>query len=289
MAMAAAAGLSAPSVLAQESPLPPQEAAPANPPPPPPAPPPRSPISDAVFAALQGQQVVFQTRTGSTIAALVLASEGDTLILAIVPRGQVAVVDKREIVDARVVLPAPTRYEILPPRPEPYVPKPPPKPLPPSTRYFGLQVGVPPGAMIDVDYHHFMAFANVSLVMPLLTSNTGTFGLPFGGVGTTHLWDFTLGAGATFRLSPSSRWQFDVFGIAGGSNWNPNRPFAQTYAMFGVGLGFHVTLDQGFTLGIKGPLLGAVTGDSGGGNSALGTFFASSFVGLPVLSLGYRF
>ena len=70
---------------------------------------------------------------------------------------------------------------------------------------------------------------------------------------------------------------------------NPSSNVAVTYAAFGMG--FHVTLDGGFTCAIKGPLLGGAPGGSSLGNStsALGTYFMSSLVGLPLASFGYRF
>jgi hypothetical protein len=231
-------------------------------------------------------------RTGSTVPAFVLASDGDTLMVAVVPKGQIVAVPKRDVFDVRVVLTPPVQHFYLPDTheaPAETRPEPPPAPLPPSTRYFGMHLGIPPAVMVDIDYGHFLGFANVSILMPFLTEGTEESGAPFGGFGTSHLWAFTVGAGATFPFAPSSRWRFDLFAIAEGSNWSSNTSFAETYGAFGLGMGFHVTLDQGFSFGVKGPLVGGATGTSGGSASALTTFFVSSLVGLPLVSFGYRF
>jgi hypothetical protein len=228
------------------------------------------------------------TRRGTTFVAVVLASDGDTLILAMVPRGEVAVVAKRDIMDLRVVFAAPP-IDYFPPQPSKRQVELPAPPIPPSKRYFGIHLALPPAAMVDVNYGYFMGFASVSFLMPFLTSSTEQAGEPFGGFGSTHLWAFTLGAGATFRFSPTSRWQFDLFAIGGGTNWNANASFAEPVAAFGLGLGFHITLESGFSFGIKGPIVGGATGTENGSTASLGSFFAASLVGLPLVSFGYRF
>jgi hypothetical protein len=247
-------------------------------------------VSNAVFAAIKGQQVVFTLRSGTTLAALVLAVAGDMLIIATVPKGEIVTLPKREVFDVRVILPAAPafpRYSLEPLRFR--APEPPPKPIPPSTRHFGMHFGVVPSVLLDIDYGAFLGFANVSIVMPFFTAESTRAGFPFGGVGTSNLWAFAFGTGLTFRISPTSRWQYDFFVIGGGSNWSPSQNEASPYLAAGAGFGFHVTLDSGFAFGIKAPLLGYASGTTGGTATGLGTFFGFSVVSVPLLSVGYRF
>jgi hypothetical protein len=261
----------------------------------PPASVPETLVSDAVFAAVRGREVVLTMRTGSTVAALILSSDGDTLILALLPSGQISGVPKASVFDVRVILPnrQPEPHYRPEYREREQLAPPAPTLVPPSKRYFGLQLGLPPAVMIDFDYGHFIAFANVSVFMPLLTqSTTEDFNEPFGGIGTAHLWAFTIGTGVTFRFSPYSRWHFDLFATGGGTNWDPGNNYAEPYAAFGLGFGFHVTLDGGFTFAIKAPLVGGATSSdsiNGGSTALLANYFLSSLVGLPLVSFGYRF
>jgi hypothetical protein len=53
-------------------------------------------------------------RTGSTVPVFVLASDSDTLIVAVVPKGQIVAVPKRDVFDVRVVLTPPVQHFSLP-------------------------------------------------------------------------------------------------------------------------------------------------------------------------------
>jgi hypothetical protein len=249
-------------------------------------------VSDAVFAAIRDQEVVLTMRTGANVSAVVLASEGDAVILAIAPSGRIVSVPKADVASVRLKL-TPPHAEVS--WPEPYEGHEPSArvPLPPTTRYVGLSLTLPPAVTVDVVYGYFLGFASVSVLLPFLTGG-GEFTCTedFCSRGsTTHLWAYTLGAGATFPVSDTSRWRFDLFATGGGSNWNPGSNSSEGYGAVGLGFGFHVTLDGGFTFGIRAPLVGGAFGGStsSGSAGAVGAYFVYSLVGLPLMSLGYRF
>jgi hypothetical protein len=286
MAMAAAldAALAPGRASSQEPAPPPSEPAASPAPAPSPATPPPLPlVPDSSYSAVLGQRVILPTRPGAHLRVLVLSSRDDSLIVATVPNGVIAVVPKREVFDIRVVT---TSHTPLAP---PASRQPEPPRAPPNTRQFGLEFGVVPSAMVDLDYGHFLGFANVSILLPFISANAPESGFPFAGLGPTQLWAFAIGVGFTARLLPTSRWQYDLFAIGGGSNWSPGNAFAVPYGAGGAGVGLHVTLDGGFTLGIKGPVLGYGKGASGGGTAGVGTFFSYALAGMPLLSFGYRF
>jgi hypothetical protein len=288
MAMAAAldAGLAPGRASSQEPPAPSSEPAASPAPSPSPATPPPLPlVPDSTFSAVRGQRVILTTRTGAHLRVLVLSSDEDSLIVATVPNGVIAVVAKREVFDIRVVTTSQT--PLAPPASR--QPEPPPAPAPPHTHHFGLEFGVVPSAMVDLDYGHFLGFANVSILLPFISANAPESGFPFAGLASTQLWAFAIGVGFTSRLLPTSRWQYDLFAIGGGSNWSPGSAFAVPYGAGGAGVGLHVTLDRGFTLGIKAPVLGYGKGASGGGTPGVATFFSYALAGMPLLSFGYRF
>jgi hypothetical protein len=256
-----------------------------------------APLPDAVFAAIRDQEVVLTMRTGANVSAVVLASEGDTLILAIAPGGRIVGVPKADVSSVRLKL-TPPRAEVSWPDPDDFRHPSAPAPLPPTTRYVGLSLTLPPAVTVDVVYGYFLGFASVSVLLPFLTSTNGvefecagrcTPENAFGG--TTHLWAYTLGAGATFPVSDTSRWRFDLFAVGGGSNWSPGSNLSEAYGAVGMGFGFHVTLDTGFTFAVRAPLVGGAFGSStsSGGAGAVGAYFVYSLVGLPLMSLGYRF
>jgi hypothetical protein len=284
MAMAAAleAGLAPGRASSQEPPPPSTEPA-ASPAPLPSRATPLPLVPDSSFSAVRGQRVVLTTRTGAYLWVLVLSTDGDSLIVATVPNGVIAVVPKREVLDVET-----TSHTPLAP-PASRQPEPPPAPAPPNTRHFGLELGVVPSAMVDLDYGHFLGFANVSILLPFISANAPQSGFPFGGVAPTQLWAFAIGAGFTSRLFSTSRWQYDLFAVGGGSNWSPGNAFAVPYGAGGAGVGLHVTLDRGFTLGIKAPVLGYGKGASGGGTAGVATYFSYALAGMPLLSFGYRF
>ncbi len=256
-----------------------------------------SPVSSAVFAAVKGLRVTLFLRTGGATRGLFLGTEGDLILLAVEPSGEIVKLPRGAVVEVRVVLAPPQPQQppmVLPwretgPRPPPE----PPPPLPPSHRHFGIELGMPPAVSLDVEASKLYAFGTLSLMMPLLTVTENGQAPFFSASAVTHLWAFMLGMGLTFPISPQSRWRVDVYALGGGSNWNSGEQNPATaFAALGLGFGFHVTLDNGFTIGFKFPALGVGTATSGIGVSnatALGAFFSTSLVALPPVTLGYRF
>jgi len=265
-----------PSPAAGPPPSPPA----AVPPPPAAAPPPAWEVPEPIFKALVERVIVIQRRDGVQTGKL-LSVEPTYLVVAIVPSGQVVMVPKRLIVAVRLFMP-----EAVAPAPaaaaEPAV-----RTVVDPERYFGLQIGIAPSLMLDFQYRHFYAFLNGSLLFPFISQS----GFSNGSYGTYQLWDFMLGIGPTVRLSDQSRWHFDVLLLAGVFNWdtNGNGRGGQAWGPVGVGFGFHYTLENGFTLGFKVPLIGASFGDSSTPSESLGRFYLATLGGVPFMSLGYRF
>jgi hypothetical protein len=101
----------------------------------------------------------------------------------------------------------------------------------------------------------------------------------------------SFGAGVSFPLGRG--WKFDVFAyyapnrVDNGSNGNEEWIHAA-----GVGVGVHYTMENGFTVGFKAPILGysADVGTVGSTSTGagVGNYYLASACGLPLFFLGYR-
>jgi hypothetical protein len=136
---------------------------------------------------------------------------------------------------------------------------------------FGIGTAAP---TLDFDFRPFYGFAGGSLLVPLLSN--GILGA------------FVVALGASFQLSPTSRWQLDIFGHASPGWWT----WMGSGAVVGIGLGFgfRYTWESGINIAFRIPSLGFAIGP-GVSNTAtsVGVYYAFAYMSMPVFSLGYRF
>ena len=153
---------------------------------------------------------------------------------------------------------------------------------PERVRMLSVQFGIPGTLMADVDRGPWHGFASANVLAPILTASS-------------HPWiAAAVGGGLSFPLSPASHWKLDVFGEV----LPLHITSFYTYLAFGIGAGFHYTAANGFSIGITLPVLGAARrlGSSPYGYDApfrygdsLGYYYLASFVGMPLVTFGYRF
>lgn len=146
----------------------------------------------------------------------------------------------------------------------------------------GVSLSVLPGVMVDLDVGLVRAYINASLFFPAVFSG--------------RIWGLSAGAGVGIPVSPKTpMFKIDVLAqmsIMGSDSAcsTCEYPTAYTYA-FGLAVGVHTTLDNGFTAGLTVPIIGySVTPEyKGSGDTAVGYYYLASAVGMPLGFLGYRF
>ena len=149
-------------------------------------------------------------------------------------------------------------------------------------RSFGVELGMLPGVMADVDVGLFRAYVSSSFFFPAVTAG--------------NIWGFSTGAGASVPIMPSTpALKIDILGhmnvMGVGSSCSAcGYPTAHTFAM-GVAVGVHTTTDSGFTIGLMIPVIGysATPNYHGTTNTAVGYYFISSAVSMAIGWMGYRF
>ena len=232
-------------------------------------------VPDATFQAVRGRAVVLRTVAGAELSGELLAVDASTATL-VLPTREVISVRKSEIAQVRlneVSATPPTLGEAkviaaAPPQRE---------------RHFALNLGLAPAIDLDLDYGLFHGFLNGSLVLPMASAG--------------DLLGFSIGAGVSWRPTTHSRWRIDAF-----VHIAPARMGDVWLIGVGAGLGAHYTYANGFTIGFKVPILGysgcANSSSSSGSDpcsswtsagGGVAGFYLSSVMGLPIVSLGYRF
>ena len=149
-------------------------------------------------------------------------------------------------------------------------------------RKFGLELGMLPGLMADVDVGLFRAYVSSSFFFPAVTSG--------------NIWGFSTGAGVGIPILASApALKIDVLAHmnlmgVGSSCSSCGYPTAHTFAM-GLAVGVHSTLASGFTLGVMIPVIGysSTPGYHGASNTPVGYYFISSAVSMAIGYMGYRF
>ncbi len=257
------------------------------------APQPTAAVPEATLRAVKDRRVTLVTATQGEFTGKVLAVDPDSVTIAR-DDGEVVTIPRALLTHVRLA----ELERVSPPPPAPPPPTPrqrapaqtetettleePPAsrakaPTPPESG-FAAYLNAAAGLAVDGDYGHFHAFASTAFLFPLVTS-----GQIFAG---------TLGAGATFSLSPN--WRFDLFAHVApmffpGAYYNGPSGFVG----LGVGFGFRYLSSNGWCIGIKLPLLGGAAGSYPPYNSGVGLvaayYYLASAVSLPVFSVGYRF
>ena len=149
-------------------------------------------------------------------------------------------------------------------------------------RKFGLNLGLPPGLMVDVDAGLFRAYFSGSVVFPAALEG--------------KLWGFSSGLGVGIPVLPSEpRLKVDVLAhanVMGIESACSACNFPTVHVLgFGVAVGVHTTLDSGFTTGLTVPVIGysVAPNHKGTPNAFVGHYYLSSAVSMPLLFIGYRF
>jgi hypothetical protein len=228
-------------------------------------------LPDASFHAVRGRVVWLRTTAGAELTGQLLSDDGPTLTLAAQPSNDVVTLAKSDIAALRLA-------EVAPP-----IVAPPPVATavavepPPRERHFALGLGIAPAFELDVDAGLFYGFANVSLVLPMASDG--------------NLFAMAVGGGVSFHVSRTSNWRFDVFAAL-----TPVKLDSEWDLGIGIGIGMHYTFRSGFTLGFKAPILGYAPRVDGGASQSsrssgesVAVYYLSGAMGLPILSLGYRF
>jgi hypothetical protein len=211
--------------------------------------------------ALRGHVLSVTQRSGACLVGQLLGFDAASVTLALVPSRSIVTIPRGEIAGLQLAeAPATTAAPDSSPPPPPFV----------HNRHFGLQLGLAPAVTLDVEAGHFYGFLSADVVLPMAD---------------TSLLGFSGGAGATFALSPRSHWNIDVFAHLDVARLGD---FA---VGGGVGLGFHYTASNGFTLGFKIPILGysSTAGSDGNSANSVAYYYLGAVMSLPVVSLGYRF
>lgn len=239
-------------------------------------------VADVTLRAVKDRRVRLSLDGGKEATGKLLAFEGDTITLAF-DDGSVVTVARAQVAGLKVdepVAPPVAPVKLTSPveerAGETQEAAPPPRP-----RYFGAHLGMAPGVAFDLDYSYFHAFTSFAWLFPLVSSG--------------QLVAFTVGLGASFPFS--DHWRFDIFAHVAPLFWRGynSSGLVSGYDPFvgvGGGIGLHYTAPNGFSIGVKLPVIGAAAGNYGGstgvGQSA-GFYYLASAMSLPVFSVGYRF
>jgi hypothetical protein len=220
-------------------------------------------VPDASLRAIQERDVRLELDGAPAIEGRLLGFEATTVTLATAGTNEVITVPRASLL--RVTTGAPTTLTTE------------------RLRVVGVQMSLLGTVAVDAEYKRLRGFASTSLLLPIATAS-----------GSSTWVAAAAGAGMTFPIGKSSRWNLDVFGQV--------VPFHTTsfytYLGFGVGAGAHYTAPSGFTLGVSFPVLGFSTrlGSSPYGydasfryNDSLAYYYAGALAGMPLLTMGYRF
>jgi len=231
-------------------------------------------IPDAAYRALEHRSVLVRQRSGAELCGELLAHDASWITLATAPYRDIVVVAKADVVLLRLVeMPDPAGAAPSAAATAPAATAT--RAAPTRTRQFGLNLGLSPALDLDYESGLFYGFLNGSLVFPMATHGDWLA--------------FAAGAGVSFPDSKSSAWRFEIF-----AHFTPLRLTNDWYLGLGVGIGLHYTFHSGFALGFKAPILGyAVTvssnGNGGSAGQSVAMYYLGGAMGLPIISLGYRF
>jgi hypothetical protein len=226
-------------------------------------------VWDATLKAVHDQTVTARLRDGTELRGRIVAFDDTTVTLALSLSGSVLSVLRTNLIDVRLPpsIPPPTAAVTTP------------APAPARERYVSLQFSGAPGLMLDVDYRLFYAFANFPFVYPAATG---------GGLLT-----MSFGLGLNFPVARGSRWKMEVYGFVAPLRFSIDNeedyPNENPWSVgIGIGIGLHYTFPSGFSIGLKSPVIGYATGSAAVG-SGFAAFYLAGAMGLPLLSMGYRF
>ncbi len=150
-----------------------------------------------------------------------------------------------------------------------------------SQAHFGASIGIG-NVGVDLQVSRLVAFASTSWAAPVFSGGQSFF--------------LALGVGPSWVLSQSetAKWYVDVYGLAL-PNILPSfagtgSAISRTGVGFGAGAGLRYVNQNGFTFGLRLPLIGVdpTLANSTPAISVL-SFFAEGLAGMPTFNIGYRF
>jgi hypothetical protein len=222
-------------------------------------------VPDPSLHAVENRVVRFELVGGTSVEGRLLAFDGVSATLALTTTNEVVTVPRAQL--ARIIV-DPTARVV--------------EPIDDRPRAVGVQFGIPGTLVVDGDYGMFRGFASANVLFPLLTAS-----------GDSRWYAAAIGGGIALPLG-HNRWKLDAF-----ADVMPLHVTSYyTYLAFGLGAGVHYTGRSGFTASFSFPVVGFATrlGSSPYGydapfryNDSLGYHYLAGFVGLPLVSVGYRF
>jgi hypothetical protein len=231
------------------------------------------PVPDSTLQALRGRTLAVCERSGACVVGEILGYDPLSVTMAQAQSRAIVTIPRADITGLRLAEPTAPPPSAAPAAAPSGAPAAVVAPGPTRVRHFGLQLGIAPGVMLDLEWGYFYGFAHADVVFPIASSG--------------DLLGFSVGAGVTFSLSSHSRWKMDVF-----AHFDPVRFSSNEFNLGGgVGLGFHYTAANGFTFGFKVPILGYSGSPQTNYSPGLSVayYYLGGVMGLPVISLGYRF
>ena len=222
-------------------------------------------VPDASLRAIGERVVRIERDDGPAVEGRVLAFEAGTVTVAATGTNEVITIPREHVARVVIVAVAPIA---VPVRPE-------------KRRMWSAQFGIPGTLAVDVDHGRLHGFASFNVLASILTAES-----------STHVVSGAIGGGLAVPMS--SRWKLDVFGAV-----IPLHVTSfYTYLGAGIGAGFHYTARSGITVGFTLPVLGFARriGSSPYGYDArfrysdsLGYYYFAGALGLPLVTMGYRF
>jgi hypothetical protein len=211
---------------------------------------------------MTGSTVRLELEGKPAVEGRLVAFEAEWVTVTVPPNSEVVSVPRAELVGLREVEPAAA---------------------PERERIAGIHFGMSVSLAVDAEWRMFYGFANGNVLLPLTTLT-----------GNASWLAFSIGGGVTLPLVAHSHWRADLFAqvlplYMGG---------AYSYLGIGAGIGLRYAAASGFTLGLKLPVIGyaARVGHSPYGydpsfraNEGFGYYYLASLLGMPLLSVGYRF
>lgn len=221
----------------------------------------RADLPDSAWLVVKDRLVIVTLQTGVEIEGTLAAVDPQAVTL-VDAHGRVVAIQRADVTGLRVATDEPLRE---------------------SDRHIGLQTATGPGnVLVDVDTGRLYAYVGASIGYPII----------FSGDHTDQYIAGVVGAGGQWRISPTSRWKFDLTGDLIPTYWGG----------FSIGIGvtggFHYTSASGFTVGFKIPIIGVAPGYStlfnkhaliNSGALLIANYYLEAAMELPIVSLGYRF
>ena len=237
-------------------------------------------VPDSSLRAVVDKMIAIRLQNGQATGGRLLAFDGETVTLA-AANGEVYSIPRSEVSGIKLLA------SIAPEGPPPMAFVTPQEPIPPApqTRTFAINLSLAPGFAVDLDQGLFHGFANAALIFPIATDG--------------KLFGFSLGAGAGIPvIARYPGFKLDLFGHVNLMSeesysydefFNPTTPSNEVTFAFGVGVGIHYTMQNGFTVGLTCPILGYSVASRGNSNGGADGYYMSSAVTMPLGFLGYRF